>query len=122
MAYATSHQMGSAGSLTRCPDLGARRPGGGGDGHLRPAAGHGGCAPPDLSQVGRLANVLSSAGVGKGDVVALYLPVSPIAVAVMMATARIGAVHNVVFAGFSAEALAARVSTRKEGSRLWCSR
>ena len=44
---------------------------------------------------------------------ALYLPVSPLAVAVMMATARIGAVHNVVFAGFSAEALAARVSSRK---------
>jgi len=60
--------------------------------------------------VGRVANCLKAAGVGKGDVVALYLPVSPLAVACMLATARIGAVHTVVFAGFSAEALAARVN------------
>jgi len=60
--------------------------------------------------VGKIGNCLSAAGVTKGDVVALYLPVSPLAVACMLATARIGAVHSVVFAGFSAEALAARVN------------
>ena len=60
--------------------------------------------------VARVANCLKAAGVKKGDVVALYLPVSPLAVACMLATARLGAVHSVVFAGFSAEALAARVN------------
>ena len=49
----------------------------------------------------RLANVLSDSGVAAGDVVALYMPVSPLAVATMLATSRLGAVHNVVFAGFS---------------------
>ena len=48
--------------------------------------------------------------------VALYLPVCPLAVATMLACARIGAVHNVVFAGFSAEALAARI--RDAGARV----
>jgi len=57
----------------------------------------------------RMSNVLTSCGVGKGDVVALYLPVSPVAVAAMLAAARIGALHTVVFAGFSADALASRV-------------
>jgi len=60
--------------------------------------------------VGRISNCLKAAGVAKGDVVALYMPVSPLAVACMLATARLGAVHSVVFAGFSAEALAARVN------------
>ena len=67
-------------------------------------------------QVCRLANVLSDAGVTSGDVVALYMPVSPLAVATMLATSRLGAIHNVVFAGFSAEALAARV--RDAGARV----
>ena len=53
----------------------------------------------DPFQVCRLANVLSDAGVVSGDVVALYMPVSPLAVATMLATSRLGAVHNVVFAG-----------------------
>ncbi|MFT7805940.1 acetyl-coenzyme A synthetase 2-like, mitochondrial [Arapaima gigas] len=57
----------------------------------------------------RLANTLKRHGVQKGDRVAIYIPVSPIAVAAMMACARIGAVHTVVFAGFSAEALAGRI-------------
>ena len=52
-----------------------------------------------IIQVCRLANVLSDAGVVSGDVVALYMPVSPLAVATMLATSRLGAVHNVVFAG-----------------------
>lgn len=57
----------------------------------------------------RVANVLRSAGVQRGDTVVLYLSVSPAIVAVMLACARIGAIHSVVFAGFSAEALAARI-------------
>ncbi|XP_012683010.2 LOW QUALITY PROTEIN: acetyl-coenzyme A synthetase 2-like, mitochondrial [Clupea harengus] len=57
----------------------------------------------------RLANTLKSHGLQKGDRVAIYMPVSPVAVAAMLACARIGAVHTVVFAGFSSEALAGRI-------------
>ncbi|KAM3862881.1 acetyl-coenzyme A synthetase 2-like, mitochondrial [Diretmus argenteus] len=57
----------------------------------------------------RLANTLKKHGVLKGDRVAIYMPVSPLAVAAMLACARIGAVHTVVFAGFSSEALAGRI-------------
>ncbi|XP_072168945.1 acetyl-coenzyme A synthetase 2-like, mitochondrial [Diadema setosum] len=57
----------------------------------------------------QLANALRRQGVKRGDPVAIYMPVSPIAVAAMQACARIGAVHNVVFAGFSSEALASRI-------------
>ncbi|KAM8859172.1 acetyl-coenzyme A synthetase 2-like, mitochondrial isoform 1-T1 [Spinachia spinachia] len=57
----------------------------------------------------RLANTLKSHGIQKGDRVAVYMPVSPLAVASMLACARIGAVHTVVFAGFSSEALAGRM-------------
>lgn len=62
-----------------------------------------------LDMVCKVANVLLSEGVKKGDCVAIYMPVSPVAVASMLACTRIGAVHNVVFAGFSAEALAQRI-------------
>ncbi|XP_069394196.1 acetyl-coenzyme A synthetase 2-like, mitochondrial isoform X1 [Paralichthys olivaceus] len=57
----------------------------------------------------RLANTLKSHGIQKGDRVAIYMPTSPLAVAAMLACARIGAVHTVVFAGFSSEALAGRI-------------
>ncbi|XP_041108085.1 acetyl-coenzyme A synthetase 2-like, mitochondrial [Polyodon spathula] len=57
----------------------------------------------------QLANTLRRHGVQKGERVAIYMPVSPLAVAAMLACARIGAVHTVVFAGFSAEALAGRI-------------
>ena len=57
----------------------------------------------------QLANTLLAHGVQRGDRVVVYMPVSPQAVAAMLACARIGALHNVVFAGFSAEALAARI-------------
>uniref|UniRef100_A0A6Q2XDH2 Acetyl-coenzyme A synthetase n=1 Tax=Esox lucius TaxID=8010 RepID=A0A6Q2XDH2_ESOLU len=57
----------------------------------------------------RLANTLKRHGINKGDRVAIYMSVSPIAVAAMLACARIGAVHTVVFAGFSSEALAGRI-------------
>ena len=57
----------------------------------------------------QMANTMRRHGVKKGDRVAIYLPVMPLAVAAMQACARIGAVHNVVFAGFSAEALGSRI-------------
>lgn len=60
-------------------------------------------------QVNRLANVLTSLGVVKGDVVSIYLPVIPEVTVAMLACVRIGAVHSVVFSGFSAEALASRI-------------
>ncbi|XP_064623292.1 acetyl-coenzyme A synthetase 2-like, mitochondrial [Lineus longissimus] len=58
----------------------------------------------------RIANTLLSHGVSKGDPVVLYLPVSPIVVAAMLACSRIGAIHSVVFAGFSGEALRSRIN------------
>ncbi|XP_040836969.1 acetyl-coenzyme A synthetase 2-like, mitochondrial [Ochotona curzoniae] len=61
----------------------------------------------------RLANTLKRYGVHRGDRVAIYMPVSPMAVAAMLACARIGAIHNVVFAGFSAESLAGRINDAK---------
>ncbi|XP_014713456.1 acetyl-coenzyme A synthetase 2-like, mitochondrial isoform X2 [Equus asinus] len=61
----------------------------------------------------RLANTLKRHGVCRGDRVAIYMPVSPVAVAAMLACARIGAVHTVVFAGFSAESLAGRINDAK---------
>ncbi|XP_031960159.1 LOW QUALITY PROTEIN: acetyl-coenzyme A synthetase 2-like, mitochondrial [Corvus moneduloides] len=57
----------------------------------------------------RLANTLKKYGIQKGDRVAIYMSVSPLSVAAMLACARIGAVHTVVFAGFSAESLAGRI-------------
>jgi acetyl-CoA synthetase len=57
----------------------------------------------------RFANVLRKLGVGKGDRVTIYLPMIPEAAFAMLACARIGAVHSVVFAGFSAIALAGRI-------------
>jgi acetyl-CoA synthetase len=59
--------------------------------------------------VARVANVLLAHGVRKGDRVAIYLPMIPEAVYAMLACARIGAVHTVVFAGFSAESLRDRI-------------
>ena len=58
----------------------------------------------------QIANMLRAHGVGKGDRVAIYMPSCPTAVATMLACARIGAVHNVVFAGFSVESLASRIN------------
>jgi acetyl-CoA synthetase len=60
-------------------------------------------------QVCRLANVLKSFGVKKGDRVAIYLPMVIEAAAAMLACARIGAVHSIVFGGFSPDSLANRV-------------
>jgi len=61
-------------------------------------------------QVCRLANSLKALGVEKGDRVILYMPMIPEAAYAMLACARIGAVHSIVFGGFSADALADRIS------------
>ncbi|GAA3599886.1 acetate--CoA ligase [Klugiella xanthotipulae] len=62
-----------------------------------------------LSEVKKAANLLISLGIQQGDRVAIYLPMIPEAVIAMLAVARIGAVHSVVFGGFSAESLRARL-------------
>ncbi|QEW05449.1 acetate--CoA ligase [Nitrincola iocasae] len=60
-------------------------------------------------RVCRFANALKAQGVGKGDVVTLYLPMIPEAAVAMLACTRIGAIHSIVFGGFSPEALASRI-------------
>ncbi len=60
-------------------------------------------------EVQRLANGLKQLGVGEGDVVGIFLPMIPELVAAMLACARIGALHNVVFGGFSVEAVRGRM-------------
>ena len=62
-----------------------------------------------LEEVSRAANALQELGVTAGDRVAIYLPMIPEAIVAMLACARIGAAHSVVFAGFSAEALRSRI-------------
>ena len=66
--------------------------------------------------VNKLANVLKVRDIVKGDRVAIYMPPCPLAVAAMLACARIGAVHSVVFAGFSSDALASRIIDGQFGS------
>ncbi len=63
-----------------------------------------------LEQTSRLANVLKAQGIEKGDRVVLYLPMIPEAAYAMLACARIGAIHSIVFAGFSPDALADRIN------------
>ena len=60
-------------------------------------------------EVRQAANLLISLGVGKGDRVVIYMPLIPEAVVAMLAVARIGAIHSVVFGGFSAESLRTRI-------------
>ncbi|MFC5750805.1 acetate--CoA ligase [Actinomadura rugatobispora] len=60
-------------------------------------------------EVARVAGALAALGVGKGDRVVVYMPMVPEAVMTMLACARIGAVHSVVFGGFAAKELAARI-------------
>ena len=66
-----------------------------------------------LDEVGALAAVLQDLGVGKGDRVVLYMPMVPEAAFAMLACARIGAVHSVVFGGFAAKELATRIEDAK---------
>ena len=62
-----------------------------------------------LIDVSKAANALTSIGVSAGDRVAIYMPLIPEAVVAMLACARIGAIHSVVFGGFSADALLSRI-------------
>ena len=62
------------------------------------------------TEVCKMANVLESLGVRKGHRVVLYLPMIPEAAYAMLACARIGAIHSIVFAGFSPDALSARIN------------
>src|SRR5215475_5744472 len=61
------------------------------------------------TEVNRFASILRSLGVGKGDRVLIYMPMVPEAVFAMLATVRLGAIHSVVFGGFAAASLAARI-------------
>src|SRR6202158_479396 len=61
-------------------------------------------------EVGRCANALKSLGVKDGDRVAIYMPMVPEAAIAMLACARIGAIHSVIFGGFTAEALVDRIN------------
>ncbi len=63
-----------------------------------------------LERVSRLANAMTTLGVGVGDIVNIYLPMIPEAVVSMLACARIGAAHSVVFGGFSAQSLSDRIN------------
>jgi acetyl-CoA synthetase len=62
------------------------------------------------AQTCKMANILRDLGVGKGDRAIIYMPMIPEAAYAMLACARIGAIHSIVFAGFSPDALAARVN------------
>ncbi len=62
-----------------------------------------------LAETQRFANALKGLGVGKGDVVGIYMPMIPETVMAMLACARIGAIHNVVFGGFSADSVRERM-------------
>ena len=69
-----------------------------------------------LTLVEDVAAALRALGIGKGDRLTIYMPTSPEAIALMLATVRIGAIHSVVFAGFGANALGSRIAA--SGSRL----
>lgn len=64
-------------------------------------------------QVARLAGVLAARGIGKGDRVIIYMPMIPEALQAMLACARIGVIHSVVFGGFAAHELAVRIDDAK---------
>lgn len=61
----------------------------------------------------RIANALKASGVRRGDVVTLYMPMVPELAMTMLACARVGAIHSVIFAGFSADAIADRIHDAK---------
>ena len=69
-----------------------------------------------LDEVARFAGALTHEGVGRGDRVVIYMPMVPEAVIAMLACARLGAIHSVVFGGFGADELAARIAD--SGARM----
>ena len=64
-------------------------------------------------RVARLAGALAARGIGRGDRVVIYMPMIPSAVVAMLACARLGAIHSVVFGGFAAAELASRIADAK---------
>src|SRR6201991_4348633 len=70
------------------------------------------------ADVQKFANALKTLGVKKGDVVAIYLPMVPEVAVAMLACARIGAIHNVVFGGFSAESVKERIESSEPKTRI----
>ena len=66
----------------------------------------------------KIANMLKSHGIKKGDRVAIYMPTSKMSVAAILACSRIGAMHVVVFAGFSADSLASRINDCNQALNL----
>ena len=75
-----------------------------------------------FGKVCRMANVLKKLGVEKGDRVTIYMPMIPEAAIAMLACARIGAVHSVVFGGFSPDALAGRIIDCDSSTVMYSSR
>ncbi|MFW5836356.1 MAG: AMP-binding protein, partial [Desulfovibrionaceae bacterium] len=71
-------------------------------------------------EVNRFASALRQLGVGRGERVVIYMPALPETVVAMLATAKIGAVHSVVFAGFSARALAERIQAAEARAVITC--
>ena len=69
----------------------------------------------NLSQVSLFASVLLKHGIGYGDRVLIYMPMIPEAIVVMLACARIGAIHSLVFGGFAAKELGARIAHAEVG-------
>ena len=61
-------------------------------------------------EVCKFANVMKSKGIGKGDRVAIYMPMLPELAIVMLSCTRIGAIHSIIFGGFSADAIQGRVN------------
>lgn len=74
-----------------------------------------------LREVELFAGVLAARGIGRGDRVVIYLPMVPEAVVAMLATARLGAVHSVVFGGFAPRELAARIDDARPAAVVTCS-
>ena len=71
-------------------------------------------------EINRFSGVLKNLGVTKGDRIIIYMPMVPEAIIAMLACVRIGAVHSVVFAGFSRESLAGRINDAKPKLLLTC--
>ncbi len=71
-------------------------------------------------EVQRAAAMMRSLGVGKGDRVVVYMPMIPEAAFVILGCARIGAIHSVVFGGFAAASLAARIDDARPKLERWC--
>lgn len=69
--------------------------------------------PPPLLQVSRLAGVLVKNGVRTGDLVVIYMPMIPQAMFAMLACARIGAPHSLIFGGFASKELSVRINHAK---------